>query len=77
MAATAVQGASTAADRYAHTERIGFGVFMILGPLLLLAATIIHPKHGIRVTSGSEYYDAAYGPGSTLRTRCSSSQGSP
>ena len=48
------------AESYSHVERMGFGVFMVVGPLLLLAATIIHPKHGIRVTAGSEYYDAAY-----------------
>jgi hypothetical protein len=37
-----------------------FAAFMVLGPLILLAATIIHPKHGIRVTSGAEYYGAAH-----------------
>jgi len=59
MAAQAAQPAREARS-YEHTERVGFGVFMIVAPLILLAATIIHPKHGIRVTSGSEYYDAAY-----------------
>jgi hypothetical protein len=60
MAAQAVQPAGVVARSYEHTERVGFAIFMIVGPLLLLAATIIHPKHGIRVTSGSEYYGAAH-----------------
>jgi hypothetical protein len=60
MAAHAVQPAGIAARSYEHTERVVYAIFMIVGPLLLLAATIIHPKHGIRVTSGSEYYGAAY-----------------
>jgi hypothetical protein len=60
MTSDAVQPAGTTADSYAHTERKTFGVFMIVGPLVLLAATIIHPPHGIRVTDGSEYYGAAY-----------------
>lgn len=51
---------SVEANSYAHTERIVFGIFMIVGPLILLAATIIHPPHGIRVTDGSEYYGAAH-----------------
>ena len=56
----AVQPASSTAESYSHVERIGFAVFMIVGPLILLGATIIHPKHGIRVNAGSEYYGAAY-----------------
>jgi hypothetical protein len=60
MASDAVQPAGTTADSYAHTERKTFGAFMIVGSLVLLAATIIHPPHGIRVTDGSEYYGAAY-----------------
>lgn len=59
MATQAGQPTSAVAD-YAHTERVGFATFMIIGPLTLLAACIIHPPHGIRVTSGAEYYDAAY-----------------
>jgi hypothetical protein len=62
MATHAVQpaGAGVLARSYEHTERVVYAIFMIVSPLILLAATIIHPKHGIRVTSGSEYYDAAY-----------------
>jgi hypothetical protein len=45
---------------YGNVERVGFAIYMIVGPLLVLAATIIHPAHGIRVTSGSEYYGAAH-----------------
>jgi hypothetical protein len=60
MATHAVQPAGAVAESYAHTERLVFATFMILGPLVLLAATIIHPPHGVRVTSGSEYYDAAH-----------------
>jgi hypothetical protein len=48
------------ADSYAQVERKVFALFMIVGPLILLAATIIHPPHGIRVTAGNEYYGAAY-----------------
>jgi hypothetical protein len=82
MASDAVQPAGAVAERYAHTERIVFAIFMIVGPLIVLAATIIHPPHGIRVTAGAEYYGAAHDhtttrPSSTLRTRCSSSEGSP
>jgi hypothetical protein len=58
--ATSTGQSAATADSYAHVERIGFAVFMILGPLILLAACIIHPPHGIRVTSGAEYYGAAY-----------------
>jgi hypothetical protein len=57
MASNAVQPAGTAADSYAHTERVGFAIFMILGPLVVLAATIIHPPHGAE--NGEEYYQAA------------------
>jgi hypothetical protein len=60
MASDAVQPRGAVAESYAHTERIVFAIFMIVGPLILLAACIIHPKHGVRVTSGSEYYGAAY-----------------
>jgi hypothetical protein len=56
----AVQDAGVSAESYSHVERVGFGVFMIVGPLILLAATIIHPSHGIRYTAGNEYYGAAY-----------------
>ena len=60
MATNTGQPAGAVAESYAHTERLVFAIFMILGPLVLLAATIIHPPHGIRVTSGSEYYGAAH-----------------
>jgi len=55
-----VRNEAAAEDGIARMERIGFAVFMIVGPLILLAATIIHPPHGIRVTEGASYYDAAY-----------------
>ena len=61
MATTAQPaGSSNAVDGFDHTERLVYAIFMIVGPLVLLAATIIHPPHGIRVTSGSEYYGAAH-----------------
>ena len=62
---TTVAGAQAAypssnAESYAHVERKGFAVFMLVGPLILLGATIIHPAHGVRATSGVSYYTAAY-----------------
>jgi hypothetical protein len=60
MAAYTGQPAGAVAESYSHTERVVFAIFMIVGPLVLLAATIIHPPHGVRVTSGSEYYGAAH-----------------
>ena len=60
MTVHTVQDTTVTAESYGHVERVGFAVFMIVGPLILLAATIIHPAHGIRVTDGSEYYGAAY-----------------
>jgi hypothetical protein len=33
---------------------------MIVSPLILLVATIVHPPHGIGVTDGASYYGAAY-----------------
>lgn len=47
-------------DSYARTERRVFAIFMIIAPFILMAATIIHPKHGILPTAGSEYFGAAY-----------------
>jgi hypothetical protein len=60
MASDAVQPRGDVAESYAHTERVVFAIFMIVAPLIVLAATIIHPPHGVRVTSGSEYYGAAH-----------------
>jgi hypothetical protein len=60
MATHAVQPAGAVARSYEHTERHVYAIFMIVAPLILLAATIIHPPHGIRATSGKSYYDAAY-----------------
>lgn len=60
MATQASQSTVAVAESYTHTERVVFAILMIVGPLILLAATIVHPPHGIRVTSGSEYYDAAH-----------------
>lgn len=34
-----------AAASYEHTERVGFAIFMVVAPLIVLAATIIHPPH--------------------------------
>jgi hypothetical protein len=48
------------AESYAHVERIVTAIFMLVSPLILLVATIVHPKHGIGVTDGAEYYGAAY-----------------
>jgi hypothetical protein len=47
------------AESYAHVERKVFSIFMIVSPLILLVATIVHPKHGIGKTDGAEYYGAA------------------
>jgi hypothetical protein len=55
-----VQDASATAESYAPTERKVFAIFMIVAPLILLVATIVHPKHGIGKTDGAEYYGAAY-----------------
>jgi hypothetical protein len=46
------------ADGYDHTERICFAIFMVVAPLIVLAATIIHPPHGAE--NGTEYYQAAH-----------------
>ena len=58
MASEAVQPAGTAADSYAHTERVGFAIIMIVAPLVVLAVTILHPPHGAE--DGTEYYQAAH-----------------
>jgi hypothetical protein len=60
MATSTGQPAGTGVDSYAHVERITFAVFMIVSPLILLVATIVHPKHGIAKTDGAEYYGAAF-----------------
>ena len=38
MATHSVQPAGAAADSYAHTERVVFGIIMIIAPLVVLAA---------------------------------------
>ena len=58
MATDSVQPAAAAAASYDHTERIGFATFMVLAPLIVLAATIIHPPHAAE--NGTEYYQAAH-----------------
>jgi Domain of unknown function (DUF4386) len=58
MAASAVQPAGVVARSHEHTERVGFGIFMVVGPLIVLAATIIHPPHAAE--NGAEYYGAAH-----------------
>ncbi|MDA0166026.1 hypothetical protein OM076_37525 [Solirubrobacter ginsenosidimutans] len=61
MAAThAVPPAGAVARSYEHTERVVCAIFMLVSPLILLVATIVHPKHGIAKTDGAEYYGAAY-----------------
>jgi AI-2E family transporter len=45
-------------DSYEKTERKGFAIFMILAPLIVLAACIIHPPHGAE--NPTEYYQAAH-----------------
>jgi hypothetical protein len=63
MATQAVPAVATADSyehSYEHTERIVYAIFMIVSPLILLVATIVHPKHGIGKTDGAEYYGAAY-----------------
>lgn len=47
-------------DSYARMERRVFAIFMIIAPLILIPATIIHPRHGIQPTDGAEYFGAAY-----------------
>jgi hypothetical protein len=48
------------AESYGHTGRKVFSIFMIVSPLILPAATIVHPAHGIAATDGAEYFGAAY-----------------
>jgi hypothetical protein len=43
-----------------HTERVVYAIFMIVAPLILLVATIVHPRHGIGATDGADYYGAAH-----------------
>jgi hypothetical protein len=57
MATHAVQPAAVSARSYEHTERIGFAIMMIVAPLIVLAATILHPPHAAE--NGTEYYHAA------------------
>jgi hypothetical protein len=59
MATQAVPAVATA-DSYARMERRVFAIYMIVAPLILITATIIHPKHGIMATAGAEYFGAAY-----------------
>ncbi|HEX6052275.1 MAG TPA: hypothetical protein VFZ21_23580 [Gemmatimonadaceae bacterium] len=58
MAVQTVQPTSAAARSYEHTERVGFGVIMVVAPLIVLAATIIHPPHAAE--NGTQYYQAAH-----------------
>jgi hypothetical protein len=59
MATGAVQPVALSRSQ-AQTERVVFAIFMVVSPLILLVATIVHPKHGIGKTDGAEYYGAAY-----------------
>jgi hypothetical protein len=58
MATHALRPSGVAARSYAHTERIGFAVFMVVAPLIVLAATILHPAHSAE--NGTQYYHAAH-----------------
>jgi hypothetical protein len=58
MATHSVHPAAAGAVSYDHTERVGFAIFMVVGPLIVLAATIIHPPHAAE--NGTEYYQAAH-----------------
>jgi hypothetical protein len=58
VATHAVQPAGVVARSYDHTERIGFAIFMVVAPLIVLAATILHPPHAAE--NGTEYYQAAH-----------------
>ena len=57
--ATAAQPTALSRSQ-ARTERVVYSIFMIVSPLILLVATIVHPHHGIGKTDGAEYYGAAY-----------------
>jgi hypothetical protein len=57
MEARPAQPAGAAADSYEHTSRKGFAILMVIGSLIALAATIIHPPHGAE--NPVEYYQAA------------------
>jgi hypothetical protein len=59
MTTPAIPAVATS-DSYARMERRVFAIFMIVAPLILIPATIIHPKHGIGATDGAEYFGAAY-----------------
>jgi hypothetical protein len=74
MATQAVPAVATADSyehSYEHTERIVYAIFMIVSPLILLVATIVHPKHGIGKRTGRSTTAprTTTRPGSTLRTR--------
>jgi hypothetical protein len=59
MATQSIPAVATV-DSHDRTERKVFAIFMIVSPLILLVATIVHPHHGIAATDGAEYYGAAY-----------------
>jgi hypothetical protein len=58
MTSDVVQPAGAAAASYDKVERIGFGLLMIVAPILMLGAGFFHPLHSIE--SGPEYYHAAH-----------------
>lgn len=51
--------ASNTAESYSDHERRVYATFMIVAPLILLVATIVHPPHGIQSMDGPEYFGAA------------------
>lgn len=55
-----VQGANTAVETPTKHELRVYAWFMVVAPLILLVASIVHPPHGIRSTSGPSYFGAAY-----------------
>jgi hypothetical protein len=66
MATHAVQPEGAVAESYAHTERIVFAIYMILGPLILLAATIIHRRTAFGSRAGQYYRRARHATQFTL-----------
>jgi hypothetical protein len=56
MAIASVQPAQVVSLDYAHVERIGFGICMVVAPIFMLGAAFLHPAHGIE---GTQYYHAA------------------
>lgn len=54
-----VQDLNTSANGPSQHELRVYAIFMIIAPLILLVATIVHPPHGIQSMDGPEYFGAA------------------